>query len=36
MVLKSFDLLLKRYWKSMEIGFWKCDGTLQPCWSSSR
>jgi len=26
--LKSFDLALKRYWKSMENGFCKCVGTL--------
>jgi len=29
MVLKSFNLVLKRYWKSMENGFWKCVGTLK-------
>ena len=29
MVLNLFNLVLKRYWKSMENDFWKCVGTLQ-------
>jgi len=29
MVLNFFNLVLKRYWKSMENDFWKCVGTLQ-------
>jgi len=28
MVLKFFNVVLRRYWKSTETGFWKCVGTL--------
>ena len=28
MVLNFFNLVLKRYWKSLENDFWKCVGTL--------
>jgi len=31
MVLKSFNLVLERYWKSIENCFWKYVGTLSIC-----
>jgi len=28
MVLNFFNLVFKRYWKSVENDFWKCVGTM--------